>query len=344
MCGIWRLDKTESNIFSELSTERILELLEELKKMGTEHIHLSGGECTLRKDFLEILTYASQLGFAISFNTNGTTMSKSLAKKIVQTRVNLIIFSVDSPIPEVHNEIRGASVAWEKAVRGIKNLNDARNKSQKKPRIMINCVVIKNNYRHLHNIMDLRQKVEFEELRFIPPISYSEIHLIQKKKLVSNDSKIMMDYSDIMYFNEVISPKIREKALFYNFKQNINELMYPFGETEEQFKKYIEKKPTKKFYENNQCFIPYFNAEILPSGDVVPCCTSPLFEDGYSMGNVRNIQFAGIWNNDVFTDFRKKSKRPSFFMCQECPSNYLNINKTMMQAYRLLGPLNLLIE
>lgn len=87
----------------EMSTERLLRLLDELAKAGTYRVGLYGGEPLLRNDIHEIVVYAKQLGLMVQLYTNGI-----LAKKHIETIKLLdgIFISIDGP-EEVHDNIRG---------------------------------------------------------------------------------------------------------------------------------------------------------------------------------------------------------------------------------------------
>lgn len=63
-CNIWK--DTES----ELSTEQIYLLFDELAEMGTQNISIFGGEPLLRKDIGKIIDYGKKKGFFMALSTN----------------------------------------------------------------------------------------------------------------------------------------------------------------------------------------------------------------------------------------------------------------------------------
>ncbi|WP_243680537.1 radical SAM protein [Vulcanisaeta souniana] len=66
---------------------------------------------------------ASDYGIKISLSTNGTLITRDWALKLRELGVQYIGISIDSPIPELHDRIRGGvSGAWSLAIRGIKNV------------------------------------------------------------------------------------------------------------------------------------------------------------------------------------------------------------------------------
>ncbi|MGC8937265.1 MAG: radical SAM protein, partial [Candidatus Methanomethylicaceae archaeon] len=73
-------------------------------------IQLSGGEPTIRKDLLEIVGLAKDLGFKlIEIDTNGIELAKntSLAKDLAEAEVSGIYLQFDGLTPEIHKALRG---------------------------------------------------------------------------------------------------------------------------------------------------------------------------------------------------------------------------------------------
>jgi radical SAM protein with 4Fe4S-binding SPASM domain len=108
----------------ELSTGEWRQILDQLAEAGVLMLTLSGGEVTLRKDFLEILGYARQRGFAVRIFTNGLTMTRELATKIAAHNVVDIEISLYSTRADVHDFVTGVPGSFEKTVQGIRYLHE----------------------------------------------------------------------------------------------------------------------------------------------------------------------------------------------------------------------------
>jgi radical SAM protein with 4Fe4S-binding SPASM domain len=115
-------DLMESKV--ELPTEAILNLISQLPDLGTWLLILSGGEPLLRKDFFQILRHADDLGILTQVLTNGTLITKDVAKKFSKIKRLFFQISLDTHIPEHHNYHRGIPNAFEKTVQGIRNLKE----------------------------------------------------------------------------------------------------------------------------------------------------------------------------------------------------------------------------
>ena len=72
---------------NELSTRECLELLEEMKLLGTEMVILTGGEPLLRPDIFDIASHASGLGMWVVMGTNGVLVTDSVAQRMVDSGV-----------------------------------------------------------------------------------------------------------------------------------------------------------------------------------------------------------------------------------------------------------------
>ena len=64
----------------DYSTKELLKIIDQLKSLGCRLLTLHGGESLLRKDIGEIFNYAKLKGFCISFNTNGSLVSKKIGE------------------------------------------------------------------------------------------------------------------------------------------------------------------------------------------------------------------------------------------------------------------------
>jgi len=108
----------------DLSTETILNVISQLPDLGAWLLILSGGEPFIRKDIFEILKYTDDLEILTQILTNGTLITKDVAKKL--SKINRLFFqvSLDSYIPEHHNFHRRMPDGYERTMQGIQNLTE----------------------------------------------------------------------------------------------------------------------------------------------------------------------------------------------------------------------------
>jgi radical SAM protein with 4Fe4S-binding SPASM domain len=104
----------------EMSTERILSLLDEWAEMGVFTVVVTGGEPTIHRDFVEIVNHAHALGFCVGIATNGMTLGEKLLSRLPQDDV-LISVSID----EAHGQGRGKESDFDYVTRRLRMVRDA---------------------------------------------------------------------------------------------------------------------------------------------------------------------------------------------------------------------------
>jgi MoaA/NifB/PqqE/SkfB family radical SAM enzyme len=113
-CKTWQ-DETLQDT-PEIGVDEIKKLLGELKELGVAYVDFTGGEPLLRDDVAEILKEAKEKKLHTSLTTN-CLLYPERAKEITQY-VDRLIFSLDSPVPEDHDRIRGEA-CFDSLIRSI---------------------------------------------------------------------------------------------------------------------------------------------------------------------------------------------------------------------------------
>ena len=103
----------------ELSTPEAFDLIDELSRMGTEMLILTGGEPLLRKDLLALVRRASDAGLHVVLGTNGVLLDEAMAKRLAEAGLQGVGLSLDSIRAEPHDAFRGLVGAWERTRRAI---------------------------------------------------------------------------------------------------------------------------------------------------------------------------------------------------------------------------------
>jgi len=106
-------------IEKELTTEEVFNIFDQIAEAGCLWLLISGGEPLLRKDFLEIYTYAKKKGFIITLFTNGTLITPEIADYLVQWppfKVEITLYGVTS---ETHERVTRIPDSFKRCKRGI---------------------------------------------------------------------------------------------------------------------------------------------------------------------------------------------------------------------------------
>ncbi|SHK40608.1 putative heme d1 biosynthesis radical SAM protein NirJ2 [Tepidibacter formicigenes DSM 15518] len=132
----------------ELNTKESKELIRGIAKAGFKILIFSGGEPLLREDLFELTEYAHSLGLIVGLGTNGTLITKEIAKKLKESKVRAVAISLDSLDENKHDEFRQVKGSFKDCIRGIKESINAGLKVQ------INTTVTKSNYEEITKITD----------------------------------------------------------------------------------------------------------------------------------------------------------------------------------------------
>ncbi|MBR6984232.1 MAG: radical SAM protein [Ruminococcus sp.] len=91
---------------NELTTNEVIELLDAFYTNGCRVVTFTGGEVTLRTDFIDILKHAKGLGYKTTVLSNGTNWSDELIEQI-PAYVDEVQISIDGYDEESNATIRG---------------------------------------------------------------------------------------------------------------------------------------------------------------------------------------------------------------------------------------------
>ena len=309
MCWLWGESGTQP-VTNELSLTAIKTLFDQVKKFKPI-ITLGGGEPLARKDIVEILEYANAYGLRCELLTNGTLITPELAQEIVRL-VDHLLVSIDGP-EKINDLIRGSG-SFDKTVRGIKLVQEAAEKYNKKPRIRINCVVSSLNFKYLDELVDIAHTLDCH-LSF-QHLIYSSDEVAQKHDRVIRD-QLDTDGSSIHgcvsnYYEIDINMLIealrisRKKAV----QLNVPFIVSPFlGGDENTRAWYTSLIPIPRL----RCTFPWVHYFIRPNGDVTPC----EFID-YHLGSVPQEDVKSILKGPKARYFRKKLRKNIFPGCVRC--------------------------
>ena len=144
---------------NESTTREAKAILDDLAQFGVPSVLFSGGEPLMRHDLFELVEYAGQLGLRAVISTNGTLITADAAKKIKQYGVSYVGISLDG-IGEINDKFRGTDGAFNSAVKGIKNCQDAG------VRVGLRLTLTKRNSRDMERLFDFFEKEGIERACF----------------------------------------------------------------------------------------------------------------------------------------------------------------------------------
>jgi MoaA/NifB/PqqE/SkfB family radical SAM enzyme len=133
------------------TTEEVMADIDRAVSEKPEEINFTGGEPTIRRDILELISYTKNKGIEkIRVTTNGRMFFyDEFAEKMVDSGLTGAIFSVHCPDARLHDSLSGVKGSFEQTMKGLKNLH-----SYDKT-IDINTVIISKAYKLLPKTMEM---------------------------------------------------------------------------------------------------------------------------------------------------------------------------------------------
>ncbi len=110
----------------EMTTEEVKRVIDIIvDDAHVPSLSFTGGEPTLREDIFELISYARKRGLRVNLITNGIRChDKEYVQKLVKAGLNSAQVSIEGPDAATHDYIVGIPGAFERTVRGIKNLQE----------------------------------------------------------------------------------------------------------------------------------------------------------------------------------------------------------------------------
>ncbi len=136
----------------ELPMERWLTLLNEAGSMGTKEVRICGGGEPLYEPSraMTLIRRIKALSLKGSLLTNGTLLSREMARELVNSEWDLLEVSIDAPDEQTHDTLRGVPGTFRQASSTLKWIAEQKREQGKQlPRVRLYFVVVAQNYRLL---------------------------------------------------------------------------------------------------------------------------------------------------------------------------------------------------
>jgi radical SAM protein with 4Fe4S-binding SPASM domain len=148
-CIHCRASATELSSPSDLSTQAACDIIDQIAKVSSPILVLSGGEPLFRSDIFQLARYGTDKGLRVALATNGTLVTKSVAQKILDSGVKRVAISLDGADAATHDTFRGIPGAFDAAITGFGNLKDLGMSVQ------INTTIARHNAHQLPDVLAL---------------------------------------------------------------------------------------------------------------------------------------------------------------------------------------------
>jgi mycofactocin radical SAM maturase len=108
----------------ELSTGECRSIIDELERMQVFYVNIGGGEPTVRRDFWELLDYATAHHVGVKFSTNGSRITPEIAARLAANDYVDVQVSLDGATAQVNDHVRGVG-SFATAIAAMENLQAA---------------------------------------------------------------------------------------------------------------------------------------------------------------------------------------------------------------------------
>lgn len=125
MCFKWK-EKDDPDKPTVAQWERAFRDLAALVPTGSQ-MSFSGGELLLSPEIFDLIAIAKQLGFQTHIPSNGSLIDAAMTKRLVDAGLDLMTLSLDSLVPETHDDTRGYKGSYDLVMRAIRHVRDGSN-------------------------------------------------------------------------------------------------------------------------------------------------------------------------------------------------------------------------
>ncbi|HET7842101.1 MAG TPA: radical SAM protein [Terriglobia bacterium] len=185
-CIHCRATATELSSPYDLPTTNALNVIKQVSQYSLPILVLSGGEPLFRKDIFELARYAGECGLRVALATNGTLVTKEVARQIVEAGVRRVSISLDGADALTHDTFRGIRGAFDAALAGIRNLKElgmsvqinmsiARHNAHELPAVLALAKSLGADALHTFLLVPVGCGVDIAESQMVPADEYEKI-------------------------------------------------------------------------------------------------------------------------------------------------------------------------
>ena len=267
--------------FPELTTDQWKKILDQLWALGVPHIVFTGGEATLRNDLPELIAHAESNGQITGLNTNARRLANmGYVQQLVKAGLDHVQITVESCVPEIHDEMMRAKGAFRQTITGLNNALAT------KLYVMTNTTMLRTN------IDTVSATLDFLADNGVPTIGLNALIYSGHGLTVGTGLR----ESELQPILDIATRKTAErgqKLIWYTPTQ------------------YCQFDPTAHNLGVKGCTAALYSMCIESNGNVLPCQSYY-----HPLGNMLTDSWDSIWNHKLSTQLRERQNLP--FKCETC--------------------------
>lgn len=264
-------DKEDKQI--ELSSDEIKDVITQAKKIGCMEVLVTGGEPTLRRDFLEICEHIINERMLLNVFTNALNISDRVFNGLISLPLNSVSFSLYGRNPFFHDSITGVKGSFESSLKNILMFKSAGID------VFVKTIVFNN---HVDEYEKLHQFCEQIGIAVRPATV-----LVPKYNGCSNRDLMMDEKSATRFYEYECKRNQQEKSLGL-IKRSPNSSVCSAG---------LSSLCVNPYGEVTAC-----NSLPIPVGNIREQRLSDIWYKSESLNRIRNIKFADLGSACVACD------------------------------------------
>lgn len=151
-----RSQKPPEDYKTQIPTERILTLIDEIKEAGGMTIAFSGGEALLYPDLMKLIKRTRQNNLLPKLKTNGTLITDKVARELADNEIYQVDVSLYGANSSEHDFLTNKKGSFEKTIDGIKSLRKYKISTK------LNFIIHQKNFRSIESMLELAQSLDCE--------------------------------------------------------------------------------------------------------------------------------------------------------------------------------------
>jgi pyrroloquinoline quinone biosynthesis protein E len=285
---------------NELDTEEWQRVLAEARALGVLQLHLSGGEPLQRRDLVELVASARDLGFYTNLITSALGLSRRRAEELKTAGLDHVQISIQADEQSLSDRIAGTPSYERKvaAARMVKELDWP---------LTMNVVIHRHNIDRMDRILDLAEELGADRIELANTQYYG---WARRNRAALLPSRGQLDRAEDV---------VRAARRRLDGKM---EIIYVIPDYYSKFPK-----PCMGGWGKNQL-------TVTPNGNVLPCPAAHTLN--LPRATVRERPLAWIWNESpLFQSFRGTEWMPE--PCRSCDRREVDFGGCRCQAFQLTG-------
>ena len=280
----------------ELTTAEALAVIDDLADMGVPLILFTGGEPLMRGDIWELAAHATSRGLKMALSTNGTLITRKVARRIKDCGIEYAGISLDGATAETHDRFRNLPGAFERSIAAFAACNEAG------LRCGVRVTLTKENCTELEMLVDLALSLGASR--------FCLYWLVPAGRGCDSYARLQLDKSEVTEALSLLYRKAKETspaAMEFLTVDAPQDCIHLLASMENDKSEDLADARGLLASLKGGCSAGTRVADIDAQGNIFPCqfARSP----GFLVGNVRNQLFSTIWadfKNPVLARFRNK--------------------------------------